>query len=147
MNEQNIEPSLHAINADHIGIRQLHILLREDASPESEINYEHYSIRTAQTQYDRESKSIGVRVTVEAGADEDAGFPFEIRVSLNGLFTVDESRFPVEHIESWAKNNAFFIMFPYLREHVYALTVRAGVKPMLLPLLEIPTYQIQRGHE
>ncbi len=31
------------------------------------------------------------------------------------------------------------ILQPYLREHVFALTARAGFQPLILPLIEVPT--------
>ena len=105
-----------------------------------------YSLQTAHSEYDRENKIISVKVKFEiedAKGDEEKP-PFVMLVDLMARFEVDESRFPIAHIDDWAARNAPIIVYPYLRERVYALTIQAGFKPLLLPLVEVPTFKIEK---
>ncbi len=78
------------------------------------------------------------------GQDDGAKAPFVLKVELIGLFTVDPERFPIEHVDQWARTNAPLVLYPYLREQVYGLTSRAGFNATLLPLLEIPTFRLMQ---
>lgn len=103
--------------------------------------------------YDAEAKAFWVRVKATIGSndecdeqpeDEQEQSPFHMEVELVGLFSVDESAFPAEQVESFARQNAPLIVYPYLREHVYSLTNRAGFESTLLPLFEVPVFRLQR---
>jgi preprotein translocase subunit SecB len=63
-------------------------------------------------------------------------------VEILGRFSIDTKAFPVEHVPEWARTNAPIMLFPYLREHVYSLTLRAGFKPAVLPLITVPTIRV-----
>lgn len=41
------------------------------------------------------------------------------------------------NIDEYLKNNAPTLMFPYVREHVSAITIKAGMKPILIPPLNM----------
>lgn len=97
---------------------------------------------TGYSKYNEDARQIIVKTSVEVGCDDGNELPFSLRVELVGIFIVDESQFPIVHIEKWAKGNAPLILYPFLREHVYGLTSRAGFDGMLLPLLEIPTFKV-----
>jgi preprotein translocase subunit SecB len=100
-----------------------------------------FTLGTGYSKYDDQEHKIGVKIFAEIGEDNKAA-PFALRVELVGIFDVDEGRFPIIHIEHWAKNNAPFVLYSYLREQVYGLTSRAGFPGTLLPLFEIPTFKI-----
>lgn len=79
----------------------------------------------------------------ELDAEGDVtGIPYFLFVEVVGIFEVDESKFPPDRIYEWANANAMYVMYPYLREHVYALTSRAGFRPLLLELLEVPLFTL-----
>ena len=94
----------------------------------------------ADSGYDSESHAIYVSVKVEIGEAESSLLPFNIRVRLGGLFEVDEEQFNVQHLQDWVSQSALFILMPYLRENVYALSNRVGLRPpVLLPMYNVPT--------
>lgn len=120
-----------------------------------------FAIETGHSPYDQDEKSITVRMRVVVGDDEPTvqaeddlcedipqdscvENPLYIHVEVQGLFSVEPERFPVEHIEDWAAKNAPLILYPYVREHVFALSARANIKPLLLPLFEVPTYKVTK---
>ena len=68
-----------------------------------------------------------------------------MRVVIGGVFKVDETKFAKADIDDWANRNAPFILYPYLREQAYTLTVRCGFPGIIIPLLEVPTFKIEPG--
>lgn len=92
--------------------------------------------------------SVGIRVLFNSISSElmdaeeqesDENPPaFSGEVELLGHFTVDYSKFKFEHLASWAKINAPFLLLPFVREHVYGLALRAGVKGLVFPLFVQP---------
>jgi len=136
-------PKKHAIQLDGLKVFELSIKANPNMEdPHSQkIGETDFSMVTGHSEYYKEEHKIGVKISVEIGIDQDTS-PFSLRVELMGIFDVDESRFPIMHIEHWAKTNAPLVLYPYLREHVYGLTTRAGFSGMLLPLFEIPTFKV-----
>ena len=65
-----------------------------------------------------------------------------MRVIIGGVFKVDETKFAKTHIEDWANRNAPIILYPYLREQAYALTIRCGYPGLIIPLLTVPTIKV-----
>jgi preprotein translocase subunit SecB len=53
-----------------------------------------------------------------------------------GIFSVIESSENM-NLEDFIKNNSAAIMFPYIREHISSVTQKSGVKPVLLPPINI----------
>jgi preprotein translocase subunit SecB len=148
---------LYPIQATHIGPRELYI--RANLPPAESLGIEEsdYVLTVGHSAYDEETKVIQIAVRIEAGhslkslekspqvSDGDPSeevTPYHLRIELSGHFMVDDSVFPAERIYDWANTNAIFIMYPYLREHVFALTARSGFRPMLLPLVEVPLFRI-----
>jgi preprotein translocase subunit SecB len=136
---------LHAIQLLSLGVRELSISSNVQPSPDVGADTHSCSIKIGSTDYNRQEKTIGVSLRLESGTDpNETEAPFVMKIELVGLFQVDESLFPVEHISDWATQNAPFILFPYLREHAFGLSSRCGFQPLLLPLLEVPTFQIEQ---
>jgi preprotein translocase subunit SecB len=109
------------------------------------LNPSEFTWKRAHGAYDEERHVIEVSAQIEYGIETKADEPvaYSLRVHLMGQFQVDEARFDKGKIDKWARVNAPFILYPYLREHVFALTARAGFNPVLLPLLELPTLKIE----
>lgn len=83
--------------------------------------------------------AVGVRARVAPGAKQDSGDPaFVAEVELSGQFEVNFERFKFEHLDEWAKINAPFLLLPYVREHIYGLAMRAGVRGLVIPLFIQP---------
>lgn len=91
-------------------------------------------------EYKPDRRTIEVLIKAETPSDTKDN-PYKLKVEIMGVFKVDTQRFDVSQIEHWARWNAPFILFPYLREHIYSLTLRCGYKPGIMPLMEVPTFQ------
>lgn len=78
-----------------------------------------------------------VAVGLKAKTENIKKAKYAITVELVGVFSVGKG-FNVEMLPDWAKKNAPFILMPYLREHIYGLSLRAGILPVHMPLVEIP---------
>jgi hypothetical protein len=64
----------------------------------------------------------------------DPTAPFWIEVYYEGQFAVDTDD-AAKGLQQYAHANAIAFLFPYVRETVSSLTVRAGFAPLMLPLL------------
>jgi preprotein translocase subunit SecB len=102
-----------------------------------EPNVENFSLFQGHSEYEPKDKTITVRIGVEMAQEE---LPFELRVEILGIFEVDEDQFPLKFVHNWAEQNAPLILYPYLREHVFSLSSRAGFGGTLLPLFQVPTF-------
>jgi preprotein translocase subunit SecB len=140
-------PLTYPIQANFIAVRELYIKSNVPLNQRLKVAPSNFRMKTAHTAYDDERHVIEVGVQIEYGIETkpEEVVPFALRVHLMGQFQVDESQFKKEKIETWARINAPFILYPYLREHVYALTARAGLDPVLLPLMELPTIKMVRS--
>jgi len=130
---------LHAIQL--VELRVVELGLKVDTSFPKESELGSFTIETGRSNYDSEKHQIHVSMRILSGNEEEES-PLKLIVELHGRFEVDESRFAVEHIEHWAENNAPLVLYPYMRENVYALTARAGFGEALLPLIEIPSFRV-----
>jgi len=75
---------------------------------------------------------------------EDAEMPFLLEVVMTGIFSVDEKNINL-NLETFSKNNAPAIIFPYLREFVTNITSRANFKPpIILPPMNIVKMMTER---
>lgn len=145
---------LHPIQAVHIAPKELRI--KTHVPPNLSLEYEaDFDLDVGHSDYYSEQKRIQIATRVQIGSEEPEigedgnvkGHPFYLNVELVGMFEVDDTVFPAERIYEWATTNAMFIMYPYLREHVFALTARAGFTPMLMPLVEVPLFKVEKAAE
>lgn len=130
---------LHGIQLRKVNVSRLSIKALREPDPESGAFCEDIPITVGHTNYDPDDNAIWISLRTEIGKDEDSDSPYEMVVEIVGEFTVDEDKFPIEHIVDWARRNAPMILQPYLREQVYSLTLRCGFKPLILPLIQVPT--------
>lgn len=133
----------HAIQLKLVKVLELSINILVENQQEEMPDSGSFSLFHGYSDYNHESKEIAVRIGVEIDKD-NTDAPFSLRIELIGVFSVDDENFPMEHIHSWAKKNAPLILYPYLREHTYSLTLKAGFDGVLLPLLEVPTFRIKK---
>jgi preprotein translocase subunit SecB len=139
------DPKLHPIQLVNLGVRELYI--HSNRPPDVNIGAEpgECSMKISTTPYNSKDKRIAVVLTLESGIGADQSkAPYAMRIELVGIFEVDEAEFPIKHTSHWAKNNAPLVLYPYLREHAFGLSLRCGFKPLLLPLLEVPTFKIDK---
>lgn len=68
--------------------------------------------------------------------------PFRLDLSVEGVFRLE----PGETTETLAKGPGPSVLFPYLRDEVALLTVRAGLSPVVLPPLAVaPPVSFREG--
>lgn len=135
---------LHPIQLVSLDVLELYIkVIQPISSGDLKLREEDFTIKTGHSIYNKEAHTIAVKMEIEIGEEEGKKTPFTLRVIIGGVFKVDETKFQIVHIEDWAKRNAPIILYPYLREHVFALTVRCGYPGLILPLLTVPTFKIE----
>ena len=145
------EYSRHPIQLIYLGVRELAIRTNVPPDQTIEANAEKVSISIyAPSKFDPSEPQFSVGVILEAGSEpppdkeEDPKDPFHMRIELRGYFSVDTARFAPEHVLDWAGRGAIYVLMPFLREHAYSLSGRAGFRPLLLPLVEVPTFKVFR---
>ncbi|MDR3566760.1 MAG: protein-export chaperone SecB [Syntrophobacteraceae bacterium] len=136
---KKIFQSLHDIQLKEVKVVELFIKSKQRPVQTVGVASAQFSISAEHGEYDAKNKSIHVLTTAEAGMDDITETPYSIRVRIVGFFSVDDEKFDSQNIDHWAKNNAPAILYPFLREHVYALTARCGFEPAILPLVVLPT--------
>lgn len=67
----------------------------------------------------------------------DAPFPLDIRVSLTGIFEMNN--IPLEQHDSFLKITAVQVLFPYVRNIISTVTASALVPPIVLPIIDVKT--------
>jgi preprotein translocase subunit SecB len=128
--------------------------------PNSSININGAPINytTFSSPYNAQTHLIQIGIRVDAGTKQNEGedpkavptdsitptAPFFLRLELVAEFEIDESVFPMPRLNEWINKNAPYTLFPFIREHIFSLTARAGFSPLILPLVELPTFKIER---
>lgn len=130
----------HAIQLVAFQTTELRIQVTGDLSKLDNFGQCAATLESSHTAYNDEEKTIQVRLRSVVTESED--MPLSLHVEVIGLFKVDETMFNRTFVEDWAKTNAPYILYPYVREHVFGLATRIGVKGLLMPLLEIPTIRV-----
>jgi preprotein translocase subunit SecB len=139
MSEINFK-ALHAIQLVSVETRELFIRLNGQISEDLDSFYkEHLEIRSAHSEFNSEENIIHVGLRLSLGMDKDVALPISMRVEITGTFTVNIDDFSVKHIDDWATKNAPYILYPFVREHSFALAIRCGLPPMILPMVQVPT--------
>lgn len=135
--------NIHPIQLISLNVLELYIKVNQPLSADLKLGEEDFSIRTGHSDYNEESHTIEIAVKLEIGLEEKQQSPFAMRIVLGGVFTVDETKFSKVHIMDWAQRNAPIILYPFLREQAFALTVRCGFPGIILPLLVVPTFKLE----
>lgn len=129
----------HPIQINSLSVRELHIKTHVPVEVIEDSLEESYTISVGHSDYDHELQAIQVGLKFKAGSENPDESPYDLSVEIVGNFSVNADEFPVRKVEDWAKENAPFILMPYLREQVYSLTTRCGIEPIVIPLTVIPT--------
>tara|TARA_A200000159_G_scaffold35751_1_gene32173 strand:- start:8192 stop:8653 length:462 start_codon:yes stop_codon:yes gene_type:complete len=112
--------------------------LDDDGTPEEN----HFRFFHAHSKLNDETQTFAVKVkAVVSSSSDEMVIPYTIIAEIQGTFEVQES-FPLAGVEVFAERNAPLILYPYLREQVFGLASRAGVEQPILPLFEVPPFQI-----
>lgn len=136
---EKTQVQLHAIQLMAVQIVELSIKVQVDPSELCDWSGQ-IQLASASSPYDQDEKTIQVRV--RATVSENAENPLSLCVEVVGAFLVDESRFDRRYVEEWAQVNAPMVLYPFLREQVFSLSVRLGIQGLIVPLIEIPTFRV-----
>lgn len=140
--EKQLDIAQHAIQLNYVGVKDITFHCDRLPNTLDLSNLEGPNFFVGRGDYDPEANTIHVIHRIELSLPDTKSFVF--RVELVSEFSVDEAAFPVEKVHDWADRASFYVVFPYLREEVYALSIRVGMKPVLLPLLQIPTFRVEK---
>jgi hypothetical protein len=83
---------------------------------------------------------IDASIVLEAGKNDPAsGSPYYLKMELKGHFKIEDGTLSQEKVQAWIERAAPYVLLPFMREHAYGFTVRAGVMPIMIPLYQVPT--------
>jgi preprotein translocase subunit SecB len=136
---------LHPVQIVYLGVKELSLITHELPELSKKIILEdkmkpRYSV--SRGEYDTENHNINVFIDCEIGsADQKDGTPLYIRVIIGVLFLIiDPVKFTSTDVINFANNYSKFMIYPFIREHVYSLSVRAGFQPIILPSIQVPIF-------
>lgn len=81
-------------------------------------------------------------IELDASVKDVKGKSFEVACTMIGFFSVVPGAENFS-IEDFAKVNAIALMLPYVREVIANTTLRAGIKPVILPPLNVKSVVTQ----
>lgn len=136
MTDQKVK--VHGIKLLEVKVRELGIKQTKPLNLE-DIDGFFFNIQTGHSKYINNQMSVGMIVTGSMPVAEGEESPLSIIVDLFGIFHVDEEVFDVNMLNRWASENAPMILFPFVRENIYALAIRCGISGLMLPLISVPT--------
>lgn len=136
----------HPIQIAFIGVRELHVVthkppqkqdgplkLEGDMAPK---------LAVKPCDYDEETNTITSFYHCEIGQIESGKTPIFIRVILGVVFKViDSSKFDIPTASSFVKKYSTVMVHPFLREHVYSLSIKTGFPPIILPSISVPIFK------
>ncbi len=128
---------LHPIQLHDITVSRLSVVVRDHAAAlsyggEVDLNLQR---GTSDFEFDDPTVAVGLRATVKPVDSSDEDAIFFVEVELSGQFTIDYSKFDFEDVPRWAEVNAPMLLLPYVREQIYGIALRAGLRQMMIPLL------------
>lgn len=140
-----MDNSLHPIQLESVKVVELSVNIFDLNDTEYDTSSFPFRFSSGKSDFDDEDQSIIVGVIGEVGDPEGEKTSFHIKAHLLGKFTVDINNFDKEKIALWAKQNAPLTLVPFLREHIYGLASRAGLRDIIIPLFVVPTFKIDRN--
>ena len=140
----------HPIELLDVQVTQLFFVLNTGNESDISINGHDVNLLIRQDPIESNSGSLIVAARAMYGLPIDMhgsdhlnsdSFPCSFMVELNGKFRVPLSM-SITILQRFQKNGALLILSPFLREHVYSLTGRAGIKPVTIPLMQVPIFKM-----
>jgi Preprotein translocase subunit SecB. len=130
----------HGIQLNFLAVKELHFDSTRVPSTIADSEYGEPSFSTGRANYDEKTKTIQVSAKFEMKGTDNV---LTLRVEMIAQFRVDEAEFPKEKVNLWADKAAFYVLFPFLREQVYSLAIRVGLKPLTIPMMTVPTFKVE----
>ena len=126
-----MEIKKHAIQLQSIQFYESSFKINKELRDDTEPIEPKFSIATGyEFLEDKNVIYVGIRIKT----DEDKTARYSLFVEMVGIFNVNES-FSKEYIPHWAQNNGFYILLPFIRQHVYSLTASLASVPYIIPLM------------
>ncbi len=135
------EFSIHPIELVDIYPKKLFIDAIKPPSRKTGVKPTDLLTQVGWSDFDEKEQSLMVSVSLTTKKEGRKKLPYEMEVVLVGLFVIDTEKFRKEDIPDWARRASLFVLMPYVREYVYWLTYRCNFKPLVLPLVQVPTIQ------
>lgn len=83
-----------------------------------------------------ESNQSSVEMTVDINLATEEKEVFKLSAKFVGFFSIMKDHENMD-MQDYLENNAPALMFPYIREQISTVSQRAGIKPILLPPLNV----------
>lgn len=129
---------LHPIQLHDVAVSRLSIVVSDHDNADEFDGEIDLALQLGTSEFRRDDRlfAVGLRATVKpsTAVAEDGEPAFRIEVELSGQFAVDYSKFNFEDLRRWSEVNAPLLLLPYVREQIYGLALRAGVRRMIIPL-------------
>jgi preprotein translocase subunit SecB len=145
MPDPQINANLYAIQPTFFAVREIHFVSHRPPSANDRIDQSSVRVTEKVSPFNEETKRLQVSLEAKFGFEVEASAtppPFSVKVVITAEFAISDA-FPRDRVQEWAVVNAPFVIFPYLRERLYYITAQAGYPPILLPLLQIPTFKVE----
>lgn len=145
------DTELHPMQLEAISVKRLRVDVWDGSLAENFEGPIKFSFQNGHGELNKDDLTISVGVRALVGDAEDNNssaedaMPFIIEVELFGIFSVDLTRFQERLVPNWARMNAPYLLLPYVREQVYGLASRAGIKGLLVPLFVQPQFRPDPG--
>ena len=81
----------------------------------------------------KDEKNLVTALIVKLVSKFEEKIKFEAEVTMVGLFEAENAT--KEMIDSFGEINAPAIIFPFIREHIISLTIKGGLPPVALPVV------------
>jgi hypothetical protein len=149
-----MEVGLHPVQLQRVLVRELFIKAYRALPLDYVIPDEDVRMESGFNEYNSGDKVLNVHARVFIGEERDLTpgeekalvaekkLSLRMRVHLVGQYTVDEKRFPLDLLDEWSRKGGAMTLFPYAREHVYSLSARCGIRPIILPVMQLQTVKI-----
>ena len=88
-------------------------------------------------------RAPGVNSPVDNSDPDDTCVSF--LVEMTGEYEFNREFMSEEEIKRFTKQGALHLMLPFVRDQVYSLTMRAGIKPVMIPTYQIPIFYVKQN--
>lgn len=140
---------LHPIQLHEISISRLSIEVPNPKIAQAFEGEIEFSLQRGTSKFERDDPhiAVGIRASASPKTDGNTTPEFSIEIELSGQFSVDYGKFSFDDLNRWALVNAPFLLLPYVREQVYGLALRAGIKGLILPLMVQPSRRVDNANK
>jgi preprotein translocase subunit SecB len=125
---ENIESSFHlkGIFLTNLSFERIpEVIFDEEGKPETEIKVDN--------RYNDANKQLMSKVTVNVRSIRAQTKQYLIEVSIVGIFEFSE-QLDIK-LKDFASINAPAIVFPFIREQIVSISLKAGLRPILIPVV------------